>query len=72
MDAVSPLTAVIALTAAEAQTKKARLSLLGIIWLRMSVITAPHKKTAAVAVISTAASGASAALSTPKRVKVQM
>ena len=61
-----------ALTAAEAQTKKARLSLLGIIWLRMSVITAAHKKTVAVATISTAAPGARAALSTPKRVKVQI
>ena len=45
---------------------------MGIIWLRMSVITAPHKKTVAVATTSTAASGASAALSTPKDSKVQM
>ena len=61
-----------ALTEAEAQTKKARLSLLGMIWLWMSVTTAPHRKTAAVATISTVASGTSAALSTPKSVKAQM
>ena len=72
IDAVSPFVAATALTAAEAQAKKARLSLLGIIWLRMSVITAPHRKTAAVATISAVASGAMAALSTPKRIKVQM
>ena len=72
IDAVSPFVAATALTAAEAQTKKTRLSLLGIIWLRMSVITAPHRKTAAVATISKVASGTSAALSIPKRIKAQM
>ena len=69
---MSPLVAATALTEAEAQTKKARLSLLGMIWLRMSVNTAPHKKTAAVAAIAKVASGASVALSTPKSVKAQI
>ncbi len=71
-DGMSPLAKATAFTATKEQMKKARLSLFAMIWLRMSVTTAQHRKKVAVATISTVASGASVALSVPRSVKRQM